>query len=200
MRPSRTRTRTRRKIVLSFPFVEMYVIRFADRLEHRQLYSRYSRRDQLRGTESLQPRAVRKTGSTWIIPRTGIWHWCTGNSRPVQQFRHVSSGFSSCESAKLAFLLVTLSHNNLQPWDFWLQHQVPTLAHMLSLADATHQHSRSHFRVPLESWAYTGCLKNSFTTLNSYINVFRGYVRRFELSWCSKIYRVLLRIVTVHLE
>jgi hypothetical protein len=31
-------------------------------------------------------------------------------------------------------------------------------------------------------YIYTGCFKNSFTSLKAYINVFRGHVKRFKLS------------------
>jgi hypothetical protein len=42
---------------------------------------------------------------------------------------------------------------------------------------------------------YTGCLKNSFTTLKAYRNSYRGHTQRFELSKCSKTHRILPRIV-----
>jgi hypothetical protein len=45
-----------------------------------------------------------------------------------------------------------------------------------------------------------GCFKKSFTTLGAHINVFRGHVQCSELSWCSKIHRVLPRIVTVQCD
>jgi hypothetical protein len=41
----------------------------------------------------------------------------------------------------------------------------------------------------------TGCFKKSFTTLKVYRNLYRGHTQRFELSKCSKTYRVLPRIV-----
>jgi hypothetical protein len=43
----------------------------------------------------------------------------------------------------------------------------------------------------------TGCFEKSCTTLKAYINVFRGHVEYFELSWCSKAHRVLSGIVMV---
>jgi hypothetical protein len=42
---------------------------------------------------------------------------------------------------------------------------------------------------------YTGCFKNSFTTLKAYRNLYRGHTQRSELSKCSKTHRVLPRIV-----
>jgi hypothetical protein len=38
----------------------------------------------------------------------------------------------------------------------------------------------------------TDCFKKSFTTLNAYINVFRGYVQCFELLYLSNTYQVSL--------
>jgi hypothetical protein len=34
---------------------------------------------------------------------------------------------------------------------------------------------------------YIGCLKNSFTTLKEYINLFRGYVQCFEMCKCKAL-------------
>jgi hypothetical protein len=42
---------------------------------------------------------------------------------------------------------------------------------------------------------YTGCFKKSFTNLEAYRNLYRGYTQRFELSKCSKTHRDLPRIV-----
>jgi hypothetical protein len=47
------------------------------------------------------------------------------------------------------------------------------------------------------NYTNTGCCKKSSTTLNAYINLFRGHVQCFELSHCSKSHRVLPEIVTV---
>jgi hypothetical protein len=47
---------------------------------------------------------------------------------------------------------------------------------------------------------YAGCFKKSFTTLKAYINVFIGHVQCFELSYCSKIHRVLPGIVMIQCD
>jgi hypothetical protein len=41
------------------------------------------------------------------------------------------------------------------------------------------------------------CFKTSFTTLKAYINLFRGHIQCFELSWNSKTRRVLPGIAPV---
>ena len=47
---------------------------------------------------------------------------------------------------------------------------------------------------------YTGCFKKGFTTLKAYRNLYRGHTQGFELSKCSKIHRVLPRIVMVQCD
>jgi hypothetical protein len=42
---------------------------------------------------------------------------------------------------------------------------------------------------------YTRCFKKCFATLKTYRNLYRGHTQCFELSKCSKILRVLSRIV-----
>jgi hypothetical protein len=42
--------------------------------------------------------------------------------------------------------------------------------------------------------------KKSFTTLEAYINLIRGYVQCLELSQCSKTRRILRGIVTVQCD
>jgi hypothetical protein len=44
---------------------------------------------------------------------------------------------------------------------------------------------------------YTGCFKNSFTTLKANINLVIEDMQCFELSQCSKTHRILSGIVTV---
>jgi hypothetical protein len=39
-----------------------------------------------------------------------------------------------------------------------------------------------YLRFNVTSTGNAGCLKKSFTTLNAYINLFRGHVQSFELS------------------
>jgi hypothetical protein len=46
----------------------------------------------------------------------------------------------------------------------------------------------------------TGCFKKSFKTLKAYINLFRGHVQCFELSYRSKTPRVSPGIVTVQYD
>jgi hypothetical protein len=47
---------------------------------------------------------------------------------------------------------------------------------------------------------YKVFLKNSFTTLEAYINLFRGHVQCLELSLCSESHLVLPEIVMVQCD
>jgi hypothetical protein len=44
------------------------------------------------------------------------------------------------------------------------------------------------------------CFKKTFTTLKTYINLFRGHIEYFEPSWCSKVHRDLSGIVMVQCD
>jgi hypothetical protein len=46
----------------------------------------------------------------------------------------------------------------------------------------------------------TGCFKKGFTNLKAYMNLLRGHIQCFELSWCRKIHQVSFGIVVVECD
>jgi hypothetical protein len=70
-----------------------------------------------------------------------------------------------------------------------------TWAHTSIITSTQSDHRRKWFSITFvltftSRWSCDrhihGCFKKSFTTLKAYINLFRGHVQCFELSWCSK--------------